>query len=353
MNKGITMKKKIVFFLLFFGLQISLFASVPVENHAVILQYHRFGETRYPSTNIQMKQFRYQLHYLKSHHYNVWPLSKIIRYIEQKKPFPPKTVALTMDDAYRTVYTHAFALLKADHFPFTVFVNTLPIIHKSKRYLTWNQMREMAKYGAEYANHTYSHPFMVRKYKEDSLQWKKVMTGEITKAQTTLQKELGNAVVTNPKMLCYPFGEFDKRLMKLTKSLGYVGIAQNSGPVNDATDLLAVPRFPMSQKFATKKGFLLKLHTLVLPIASVSTDETVVTKENNPPLLEITLQRPVPLMQCFTANGKKIEMRWLSKTKVRIVSVVPLQYPRDHYTCTAPAQNGRWYWYSHFWVIMR
>jgi poly-beta-1,6-N-acetyl-D-glucosamine N-deacetylase len=346
------MKMIISFVVLLLMTKSFLFANTTQEmGHAVILQYHRFEELRYPSTDILMKRFEYQVTYLVEHHYNVWPLSKIVRHLKDHKPLPPKTVALTMDDAYQSVYTQAYPLLKKYHLPFTVFVNTLPVIHRSKRYLSWNEMREMGKHGAEFANHTYSHPYLVRMDKGDPKKWKRDIIKEIQSAQKKIEKELPDSVCTDPKMLAYPFGEYDDRVLEVMKKFGYVGIAQNSGPINDKSDLLTLPRFPMSGGFGTKKGFLLKLNTLPLPIQSVSTAKTVVSKETNPPILEITLQKALPGIQCFTSNGKKIAMQWLSKTKVKIQSKVLLKYPRDHYTCTAPAKNGRWYWYSHFWVI--
>lgn len=329
-----------------------LFADTSQEGgHAVILQYHRFDESRYPSTDISMKRFSYQMEYLAQHNYNVWPLSKIVHYLQTHKPLPPKTVALTMDDAYKSIYTKAYPLLKKYHLPFTVFVNTMPIIHHSKRYLSWAEMKEMGKHGAEFANHTYSHPYLVRMDKENPKKWQQDIMREIQIAQKKLEQELPNSTCKNPKMLAYPFGEYDARVLKVMKKLGYVAIAQNSGPVSEQSNLLTLTRFPMSGPFGTKKSFLLKLNTLPLPIESIVTTNTLVSKKNNPPVLELTLQRALPGIQCFTSNGKKIAIQWLGKTKVKMQSKVLLKYPRDHYTCTAPAKDGRWYWYSHFWVI--
>ena len=330
-----------------------VFAEVKPEGHAIILQYHRFGESRYPSTNINMDLFKKQMAYLHNNHYNVVPLSLVVEDLIHKKPLPQKAVVITMDDAYRTVYTNAYPVLKKYHFPATIFVNSMPIIHHSKRYMTWNEMREMGKNGTEFANHTYSHEYLVRIDKDKPTEYKKDVTKEIVKCEKKLQKEIGAYLCTNPKMLAYPFGEFDIRLMKILKKLGYVGIAQNSGPVSQRSNLLALTRFPMSGNFGKMQSFILKLHTLPLAVKSTSTEDTMVTKKNNPPIFRIKLEKKYKDLQCFTSNGEKINMKWLSDTEVQMQSKVLLQYPRDHYTCTAWAARGKWYWFSHMWVVLK
>jgi len=330
-----------------------LLANSKSENHAIILQYHRFGEARYPSTDISMELFTKQMEYLHKNHYNVLPLSKVVDALMNKKQLPPRTVVITVDDAYKTLYTKAYPLLKKYHFPSTTFVNSLPIIHRSKRYMTWDEMREMGKNGAEFANHTYSHQFLVRMDADKPAEYEKDVTKEIVKCENKLEKELGKYLCTNPKMLAYPFGEFDVRLMKIMRKLGYVGIAQNSGPVSSRSNLLALTRFPMSGNFGKMRSFILKLHTLPLGVISTSTEDTIVTKENNPPLFRVKLDKKYGDLQCFTSNGKKIPMKWLSPTEVEMQSTVKLKYPRDHYTCTSMASKGRWYWFSHMWVVLR
>lgn len=320
------------------------------NNYAVVFTYHRFGEKKYPSTNIRLEQFAYQLDYLKNNNYNVWPLSKIVNYMKENKSIPPKTVAICMDDAYVTVYTNAYPMLKEKNFPFTVFVNTMPVIHKSKRYMTWDQMREMSAHGAYFANHTYSHAYLTQKRSENKEQWDKRVRKEIEKADEKMHKELGESVNTDPKMLAYPFGEYSVELEKLLVSMDYVGISQVSGPFGKDTSLTRVPRFPMSETYATKKGFLLKLNTVPLPIASIKPEETML-KGNNPPTLRIRLKEPHKDMLCYKSNGDKIDMKWISDTEVEIKSRKRLKLPRDHYTCTAKAEDGKWYWYSHLWVF--
>ena len=344
------MKIFISYFLITIILHTSLLAA---QDHAVVLQYHRFDEPKYPSTNISMELFTKQINYLIQHNYNIWPLSKIIRYLLKNKKIPDKTVSITIDDAYQSVYVHAYPLLKKYNLPFTVFVNSLPIVHESKNYMSWNAMREMGKNGAEFANHSYSHQYLVREKNKNLRLYKEYVNNEIEKCEVKIEKELGNKVCTTPKIFAYPFGEYDSALVKILKNLGYIGVAQNSAPVSNESNFMALTRFPMSGGFGKMDSFVLKINTLPLPVKSTKEENTIVNKQNNPPVLVLNLQKPLKDLQCFTSDGKKIIMEWLSDTTVRVQSELPLEYPRNHYTCTAHAKGDAWYWYSHLWVILK
>ena len=180
-------------------------AAVP--DHAVAFIYHRFGDARYPSTNTRMDQFRAQLDWLAANHYEVWPLPRIVEYLKDGKPIPDHVVAITVDDAFQSFYDHAYPLLKARGWPFTVFVSTEPVDAKSSDFMTWDELREMAKNGADYGDHTVDHghlPF--RLHGETDMAWADRVRADIEDAQARLQTELGKDVNSNPKLFAYPYG---------------------------------------------------------------------------------------------------------------------------------------------------
>ena len=334
-------------FFLFF-LQI-IFISNLWGNSAVIFMYHHFGKSKYPSTNIKLEQFEDQLDYLKNNHYNVWPLSKILRHIKNKRTIPPKTVALTIDDAYISIYTEAYPMLKKRNFPFSVFVNTNPIGHNSVNYMTWEHMREMKLYGAEFANHSSTHDYLKPKKYETKKTWQKRIKKEIEGAQKTLQQELGYATNENPKILSYPFGEYTQETADFIQSLGYIGVSQTSGVVSHTTDLRRVPRYAMNENFGNMDGFTLKLNTLDLGVKSAEPWDPLV--QLNPPKLKVKLKNSMKYLGCYTANGKRIKVRWQSDTEFEAQATSPLKGVRDRYTCTGQDYKGQWYWYSHLWIL--
>lgn len=340
----------LLIFLFIYLVQLSCDEVDKNSSSAVVFMYHRFGESKYPSTNIKIEQFAYQLDYLQKNNYNVWPLSKIVRYFKEGKKIPQKTVAISIDDAYITAYTNAYPMLKAKKYPFTVFVNTNPTDHKSKRYMSWDNMREMALHGAEFANHTLKHDFLLPREFESEDAWRDRVVHQITAAQKRLHEELGESTNENPRLFSYTFGEYTNKVANLVKSLGYVGFTQLSGVISSSSDFRALPRFAMAESFANSDGFILKLNTLAMPIESVSISKHII-EENNPPKLGLKLKRELEGLRCYISSGEPINLEWISKNEVEIQSNKPLKAPRDRYTCTAPAENGKWYWYSYLWIV--
>lgn len=323
------------------------------EKQAVIFMYHHFGVEKHPSTNIQIDQFEAQLDYMAKNNYLVWPLVKVVRYIQENIEFPGRVVAITVDDAYASVYTEAFPRLREKKWPFTVFVSTDGIDKGYQSYMTWEQMREMQQHGVTFANHSASHDYLVRFLKDELPdQWKKRVANDIQQAQKRLQEELGNA----PNLLAYPYGEYNTELSKLVSSLGYIAFGQHSGPAIIGGDLLALPRFPMAEKFATLSGFKQKIDSLAFPIEKQEPWEPTLSLPTNPPLLEITLgdsDAQLHQLNCFASDQGQINVTWINHKKktFSVKAKSPLPAGRSRYNCTAPSlQNGRYYWYSHLWI---
>ena len=329
----------------------SVFASSVKENtnYAIVFMYHNFGVNKYPSTNIRLEQFQAQLDYLDKNNYNIWPLSKVLYYVKNKYTIPKKTVSLTIDDAYISTYTHAYPMLKEKAFPYTVFVNTNPIGRNAVSYMTWEQMREMQRYGAEFANHSSTHDYLVAKKYETQSELQNRIKKEVTDAQTLLQKELGNRTNESPKLLSYPFGEYSKESAEYIKSLGYIGVAQTSGVVSEHSDFRNIPRFAMNESFAHMEGFITKLNTL--PLRIIKADPWEPRVRFNPPKLKIELESTVKNLGCYTSDGKPINIRWRSQTELEVQAPQALKGERDRYTCTAENGSGKFYWYSHLWIL--
>lgn len=76
----------------------------------------------------------------------------------RSKPIPDKLVVLTFDDGVVSHATHVAPLLKQYGFGATFFVCEFPPDFADKtKYMSWEQMGELAKMGFELANHTRTH----------------------------------------------------------------------------------------------------------------------------------------------------------------------------------------------------
>jgi peptidoglycan/xylan/chitin deacetylase (PgdA/CDA1 family) len=93
-----------------------------------IVLYHRIAEdvpgVPRPLYNVPPARLRAQLEGLLELGYGFWPLTRALQQYAAAKPFPPKTIVLTFDDGYETVFTHAWPILRELNIPATVFLAT-------------------------------------------------------------------------------------------------------------------------------------------------------------------------------------------------------------------------------------
>ena len=108
---------------------------------AVVLMYHRFGESRYPSTNVTIEQFESHLAEIIEGGYTVLPLPELIKSVREGRPLADKTVAISIDDAFLSVYREAWPRFKKAGVPVTLFVATDPIDDGTGGYMNWDQIR--------------------------------------------------------------------------------------------------------------------------------------------------------------------------------------------------------------------
>ena len=326
--------------------------AAAVESHAVVFMYHRFGEDRYPSTSVRIDQFEAHLDWLAGGGYTVWPLERIVQYLERGEAIPDRTIAITVDDAYASVYRHAFPRMRDRGWPFTVFVNTESVDRGLRDYMTWAQMREMQGHGARFANHGAGHTALWRRLpEEDESRWRTRVRQDLEQAQARLQEELGTQTNTAPALFAFPYGEYTLALADYVKELGYVGFGQHSGAIGPLSDRRALPRYPMAEPYAARDGFATKAASLPLPVVAVEPAEPLVRE--NPPRLDITLAEhgPAPKAVACYLNGRPMRVE-VEARRLRLQAGAPLPKGRSRYNCTAPAAGGkRFYWFSQPWMV--
>jgi hypothetical protein len=81
-----------------------------------ILCYHRFG-TKTSKLNVTPAAFEQQMEWLARNGYTVVTLARLARFLEGKEALPAKSVAITIDDGYRSSYEIAYPILRKYGFP--------------------------------------------------------------------------------------------------------------------------------------------------------------------------------------------------------------------------------------------
>lgn len=316
------------------------------------LIYHHVGEDTPPSTSVTPERFREHLDYLEDNDFNVWALPRLIETARAGGEIPPRTVAITFDDAYSSVYDEAFPLLAERDWPFTVFVPT-EAIGGHDIYSDWDELREMEDAGATIANHSVNHPHMARaRLDEDEDDWLERMEAEIVEAQAMLEQQLDDPA----RVFAWPYGESSPPVRELLRDHGFAGVGQQSGaigPVNH--DFTALPRFPIATGFDSLESFAQKTHTRPLPVTATEPAGGVLAADAGRPELELTLvegaYRPGSV-NCFS-GGEPIAVERIADEplRLRVRAEEKLPVGRTNYTCTAPATDGDYFlWFSFLWM---
>lgn len=331
-----------------------IIAALPA-NAAVIFMYHRFGEGEYPSTNVTLEQFEAQLDFLQRENFQVWPLPKLARHLQDGRALPDKVVVITIDDAYESVFQHAFPMLQRRAMPFTVFVATDPVDQQIAGYMSWEQLRELHRAGVTLANHGASHDYLVRREAgESEAQWTKRVAEDVAKGQARLQAEVGAQVNEAPRLFAYPFGEYDTGLADIVRAQAYIAFGQHSGAVGALSDLRALPRFPVNERYGVLSDFSVKAASMPLPVLTVEPWNPRVESALAPSMMLMLGESEAQLdrLACYF-EGREMQVERLAPAPraFRISADATLPVGRSRYNCTAPHRTqSRWYWYSHPWL---
>jgi peptidoglycan/xylan/chitin deacetylase (PgdA/CDA1 family) len=325
---------------LFKFIVLMLFSTVVSANSCVVLLYHHFSDSTPKSTSISPKLFEKHLQFLQDNDFNVLPLKAMLEGLKQNN-LPDKCVALTADDAYKSIAKNAYPLLQKYQMSMSVFVSSNSVDKKYKAMMSWDTMRDIQGENIAFYNHSKTHTHLLDLTQDQ-------IKAEIEHSQNRLKIELG--VVD--KIFAYPYGEANIDTMQLLKNMGYTAFGQHSGVVFNQADWQNFSRFPMAAHYAKMKSFKLKINTVPMPIVFQRIN-TVVDK-NNIPILSLKFIQPLTKKQkhrfnCFTNGG--VDLTWKDNQNVQIVAKKQLSQRRNKYNCTMPYfKDNKYHWYSVQWV---
>jgi peptidoglycan/xylan/chitin deacetylase (PgdA/CDA1 family) len=348
------MKRIILTTRIFCFLLLTLYVYVPpvfAADFFHVFVYHRFGDNRYPSTNISLEDFSAQMRYLREHGYQVLRAGEVVTLLREKKPIPPKTVVLTVDDAYTTFKSGALPILRQYGFPVTLFVNTDSV--GSKDYLDWNELRQLAKEGVEIGNHTATHRSLTDQFpKESTASYQERLHADLDRAQQLLIRELDSP----PQLFAYPYGEFSLLTQQIVAEYGFVGaFAQHSGVIGGADPLFALARTPLTGSYGTLGQMQQKLALRPLPVKIIAPADTLLDKENPPTLILEVLDPQLDLnsLRLFINGqpGGTVQRDPQQARRIIVRGDKALKAGRSKYILTAPGREpGTFYGYTQFWL---
>ncbi|MGR6874422.1 polysaccharide deacetylase family protein [Pseudomonas sp. HK3] len=319
------------------------------QHQAVILQYHHVSSATPASTSISPEKFAEHLDLIETLGFQVKSLQHVIESIQNNIPFKKKTVVITFDDGYDSIYLAAYPQLKSRNWPFTVFISPKAINKSHGSTMTWQQLKEMDENGANITNHSWEHlHLLARLENETHEQWQQRIKQDITMTQQHLETKLGPRL----NYFAYPYGEFDESLKQLLKREGYIGFAQQSGAINRFSDFQALPRFPASGVYTNIKTLTTKLNSLAFPIIKYSPEQQLRhANETTPQLTLVTNADDIrhKQAQCYFAGEPVSTSATITNNELTIEAQFqgPLPLGRSRYNCTAPSKaSNDYYWFS-------
>lgn len=226
-----------------------------------ILCYHRFGKTCKSNLCIPERTFAKQLEYLKKNGYHTIHLSDLMEFLNYKTAIPSKSVIITLDDGYQSIYEFAYPLLERYGYTATLFIYT-DFIEASRNALTWNQLRKLKAAGFEIASHSISHADLTKKlpYENDQTYWSRI-TEEFINSKKIIDRELNQ----DTQFFAYPYGNYNQQILDLFPKAGYkLGLTIRNGGNSFLANPLTLKR---SQILAENMAYFVDRIQIIQPIS--------------------------------------------------------------------------------------
>lgn len=304
-----------------------LFSPLPACADLQVLIYHRFGEDRYPTTNVAVASFREQMAYLRDNGYQVVTLASVAAALKENRPVPDRAVVITIDDGYESAYTEAWPILKEFRYPFTIFLNIQAVNDGYHNLLSWQQVAEMRAGGVDIQDHGYAHHRLAHwPARMDERKYRSWIRDDLQKGAGILAERTGE----KPKFLAIPYGEYNRIVIEEATKVGYEAIlTQDPGSVSSETSRFQIPREPiLGYEWATMEHFKKILARRDLPCI-----------EMQPPLVPLTDRKPFYIStrlvhpEWYQTGSLDIyvsELGWLPATLTgdRLVTDMPISLHR-------------------------
>ena len=291
--------------------------------------YHRFGETKYPSTNITVEQLESHLTYLKDEKFK-FILAKDLLFPEN---LTSKTISITIDDAYLSFYEVGLPIFEKYNTPVTLFLNTENI--GVNNYMTWSQLNDALNRGVDIQNHTHSHSSLPKLSAEE-------IKEEIEKSQSIIKKNLN----ITPHLFAYPFGEASASVQEIIAQYFDAAFGQHSGAFS-IDQRYYIPRFPLNENYSSIER--IRDASKALPFNNIS----LLPQDSflNPPTRKFVLEVPggVKGINCYIRDFKgsfEKEIKTFNKQLLIELNRLPVS-GRLRFNCTKVDNAIQWFGYQY------
>ena len=326
------------------------FSSIAQENNVkffsndegvLSIMYHRFNESKYPSTNISMDIFKKHVDLILDANLTFYNPKDFAN--EFNIPKKEKRILLTVDDAFQSFYDNAWPYLKKNQIPFVLFVSTEPV--DSNGYMNWDQIKEIesSEFGV-IGHHSHSHDYLIDKSEE-------IFLNDIKTSNLIFIEKLGYV----PTLFSYPFGEYSEFMRDYISRNFKIAFGQHSGIIDVNKNRFELPRFPINEKYGEINRFKSIINYYPLEYKKLEPEEKKLSEENNPPKFKVEFfddQKNIENINCYSNEGDK----WM-KSNIKLVEkelTIEFREPflprRGRINCSVN-DNGKWRWFGTQFII--
>ncbi|MFT3916904.1 MAG: poly-beta-1,6-N-acetyl-D-glucosamine N-deacetylase PgaB [Anaeromyxobacteraceae bacterium] len=249
-------------------------AAARERGELTILSYHEITDKQdalAPAYTVTPTNFLRQIDWLRNHGYRFVSVDDVIANRAGKRDLPDKAVLVTFDDAYQSMYVHAWPVLKMFRIPAVVSVvgswleqrDTIDVdgkIRPRSVMLSWDAIKEMSASGlVEIGSHSWDlHRGLVanpqgntqpaatarrylpeKKRYEDEGAYRARIEADLARSTAEVTRRTGRS----PRVIAWPYGRFNATTMSIAEKLGYrVGLTLEDGANWPDTPLLALRR---------------------------------------------------------------------------------------------------------------
>ena len=306
--------------------------------------YHRFDESKYPSTNIQLDVFKEQLKIIEDENITFIHPKDFKKSLSQNKL--ERKILFTVDDGLMSFYKNAWPILKEKKIPFILFVSTREV--GAFNYMSWDQIKEISREDfVEIGNHSHTHEYLADENNE-------IIKKDIEKSISIFKKELGK----NSIFFSYPFGEYSNDFKKIIKDFGFkYALGQHSGVMDETKDFYELPRYPINEKYGEIKRFNSLIKTLPFKYKSVLPEEKYLLKNKNPPKVKIEFYEGIKNLKslnCYSNEGDKwrqSKINFLNQNTLEVDISEKFIGERGRINCSLRDPSGYWRWLGVQFVV--
>ena len=188
-----------------------------------VLGYHDLSENETETAmRMHTSKFRKQMAVLRQLGITVISLEDFLAWKRGAKSIPEKSVLLTFDDGWKSVYTDALPILKEFGYPFTLYLYK-NYIDGGKKALTTAMINELLQQGGSLGSHSVSHPYpaVIKSHrKKGEHDFDAFLRKEFGESKRFIESKFPVKVTT----YAYPGGFITEEMLPIADEFGYTAL---------------------------------------------------------------------------------------------------------------------------------